>query len=241
MPTATNEAARVPGDPGYLQLVTRIRAGDTSAMEEVYEDQLPRLRRLIFHSLGPQDTNDAVNDTFCAAFRLIQSGAVREPERLPGYMWGIARIQILGYIQSRVPRRELESGLGLANYLADRQPNPEQASQVSEARAVAREALLGLRERHREVLLRFYLEHQNVRRNLPPDEPDGYAVPTDQEPRQKGVRPPGATNSGGQTAASRDPACPFPASGVADVFREHLGEYARYVGASLRLRGERAD
>jgi RNA polymerase sigma factor (sigma-70 family) len=161
MSIATHEAETVPKNANYAQLVTRIRVGDTSAMEQVYEALLPTLRRLIFCALGSQDTNDAVNDTFCAAFRMIQGGAVREPERLRSYVWGIARIQILNYIQSRTVRRGREWGLGLAGYIADRQPSPEEAVRVNESRAVVREALNGLPDRRRDVLVRFYLKQQS--------------------------------------------------------------------------------
>jgi RNA polymerase sigma factor (sigma-70 family) len=122
---------------------------------------LPALRRRIFYSLGPQDTNDAVNDTFYTAFALIKSGAVREPERLRSYIWGIARIHILGYIQSSMVRRGRESGLGMAGTVADCQPSPEETVQVSESHAVAREAMRGLLANHREVLMRFYVTGQS--------------------------------------------------------------------------------
>lgn len=151
---ATNEVAAVSERRGYPQLFTRIRAGDTSAMERLYEALRPRLWRLISRSLGWQDADDVVNDTFCTAFRMIQSGAVREPERLRGYVLGIARIQILNCIRSRVACRARESGLGLAGEAMDRQPGPEEQAQMNESRAVAREALGGLRERQREVLVR---------------------------------------------------------------------------------------
>jgi RNA polymerase sigma factor (sigma-70 family) len=159
--SAAHEATTDSENPGYSQLVTRIRAGDTVAMEKLYEDLLPALRRRIFYSLGPQDTNDAVNDTFYTAFALIKSGAVREPERLRSYIWGIARIHILGYIQSSMVRRGRESGLGMAGTVADCQPSPEETVQVSESHAVAREAMRGLLANHREVLMRFYVTGQS--------------------------------------------------------------------------------
>lgn len=161
MSAATIEIATVPGDHSYSQLITRIRAGDTSAMEEVYQTLLPGLRWMIRRSLGPQDTDDVVNDVFCTAFQMINNGAVREPERLPGYVWGIARIQIVKYIRSRVVRRERESELESGGCKADRQPSPEEVVRVNEVRAVAREALKGLPERYHEVLVRFYLKHQS--------------------------------------------------------------------------------
>lgn len=161
MSTATIEKAVAPSGRRYSQLVERIRAGETGAMEELYRTFQPGLRWMIMRSLGAQDADDVVNDTFYAAFKMIQQGAVREPERLVGYLRGIARIQILNNIQSRVVGRERESELDCGGRTPDGQPSPEELAQVSESYAVAREALNGLPERHREVLVRFYLRCQS--------------------------------------------------------------------------------
>jgi RNA polymerase sigma-70 factor, ECF subfamily len=158
--TATIEIETAPVAHGYSELITRICDGDTGAMEEVYQTLLPGLRWMILRSLGPQDTDDVVNDTFLSAFLMIKKGAVREPERLPGYVSGIARIQIVKCIRSRVASRERESELDSAGGRADRQLSPEELARESEVRAVAREALKGLPDRYREILVRFYLSHQ---------------------------------------------------------------------------------
>ena len=70
-------------------------------------------------------------------------------------------MQIRKCIQSRVVRRERESGLDCAGGRADCQPDPEELARHSESRAVAREALKALPEHYREVLVRFYLGHQS--------------------------------------------------------------------------------
>jgi len=155
-----NEIATAPQDHNYPQLISRIRAGETNAMEELYRTFQPGLRWLIIRALGTQDADDVVNDTFCAAFKMIQQGAVQDPERLAGYIRGIARIQILNNIQSRVFGRERESELDCGKGAPDSQPSPEELAQVVESRAVVHEALSGLPERHREVLVRFYLQGQ---------------------------------------------------------------------------------
>jgi len=146
----------------YAQVISGICAGDASAMEELYHHLRPGMRWFVRRSIGPQDTDDVVGETFCTALRMIQSGAVREPERLIGYVVGIARNRILNYIQSRVVQRHYETDLEMAGRCADGQPSPEQAALDNESVALAREALENLPARRREVLVRFYLKHQSA-------------------------------------------------------------------------------
>lgn len=149
------------GHEQYAHLIARIRAGDASAMEQLYRTLLPGLRWLVLRSLGPQDTDDVVSETFCTALRMIKNGAVREPEHLLGYVRGIARIQIMNCIQSRMLSRERQSELDLEGIGPDSHPSPEELAEASESRAVAYSALRGLPERQRDVLVRFYLDHQS--------------------------------------------------------------------------------
>src|SRR5207237_9053234 len=85
-------------DPQWSGLVERIRAGDPSAMEELYAVFAKGVRFYLWRQLGPQDLDDKVHDVFLIITQSIQKGELREPERLMGYVRTIVRRQVAAYI-----------------------------------------------------------------------------------------------------------------------------------------------
>ena len=69
-------------DPPWSGLVERIRAGDPSAMEELYAVFAKGVRFYLWRQLGPQDLHDKVHDVFLILTKCIQKGELREPDRL---------------------------------------------------------------------------------------------------------------------------------------------------------------
>lgn len=163
------EIATAPQGYDYAELIARIRAGDNDAMDELYQTLQRGVRWMVRRSIGPQDTDDVVNDVFYTAFRMIQRGAVQEPEHLIAYVRGIARHHILACIHSRVVAREHEADLETAGEQPDGLPSPEEVVRAKEFAGLAREAMAKLPPRRREVLARFYLQNQSaeeIRREL---------------------------------------------------------------------------
>ena len=88
----------VPSPSNWAHLVDRIRGGDPSAMEELYQMFSTGVRFLLYRQLGPQDLYDKVHDVFVIITQAICSGELREPERLMGYVHTVVRRQVASHI-----------------------------------------------------------------------------------------------------------------------------------------------
>ena len=113
------------------------------------------------HTNGRPEAEDLFQDTFRVALEKLRRGELREPEKLPGFLAGIARSLAIEHYR-KATRRKTDpdseallavpaSGAGQLGQLLDR----ENAGLV---RQVIRE--LGT-ERDREVLLRFYIAEED--------------------------------------------------------------------------------
>src|SRR3954463_13101532 len=76
-----------PGSPSaWPELVQRLRDGETSAMEDLYQVFYAGIRFHLWRHVGPQDMTDRLHDIFLIVTESIRSGELREPERLMGYV-----------------------------------------------------------------------------------------------------------------------------------------------------------
>jgi RNA polymerase sigma factor (sigma-70 family) len=144
----------------WAPLVERIRSGEPSAIEELYDVFAKGVRFFLWRQLGPQDLDDKVHDIFLMVMQAIQRGELREPERLMGYVRTVIRRQAAGYIQAAVPARRSEVMIDAGSVLSDREPNPERKAIEEQNTRVAMRVLQSLPTRDREVLIRFYLQEQ---------------------------------------------------------------------------------
>jgi RNA polymerase sigma-70 factor, ECF subfamily len=155
-------AKAISDDPGWPELVDRIRSGDVSGMEELYRVFAKGIRFYLCRQLGPQDLDDKVHDIFLIITQSIQRGELRDPERLMGYVRTIVRRQVAAHIdcvvQARRNQTDLENGISLT----DQHPNPERSVIERQNTDLARRILNGMQKRDREVLVRFYLQEQTA-------------------------------------------------------------------------------
>jgi RNA polymerase sigma-70 factor, ECF subfamily len=147
------------GNPAWTEIVERVRSGDPSGMEELYQIFSKGLRYFLFRRIGPQDLEDRIHDIFLIVIQAIQRGDLRDPERLPGYIRTIAQRQVAVYIDD-VTRARRNRDTDTDVRLSDRQPNPEWKVIDRENVEVAMRILRSLRSRDREVLVRFYLKEE---------------------------------------------------------------------------------
>lgn len=88
-----NKANSVPSDAeSSFELVIRARAGDQTALDDLFARYLPRLRRWAHGRLpqaarGSYETQDLVQDTLTKVFRRIQSFEPRHPGAFRDYVW----------------------------------------------------------------------------------------------------------------------------------------------------------
>jgi RNA polymerase sigma factor (sigma-70 family) len=79
-------------DADYL---TRMRAKDKDTLNHFYKYFSIPVRNKVAHSVAREDIDDIVQDVFAVVLARIDAGEPREPEKLPGYVFGICRNLIL--------------------------------------------------------------------------------------------------------------------------------------------------
>lgn len=146
--------------PDMVDLVSRIQAADTDALEDLYRIFARGIKFQICRQLGPQDLDDKVHDCFLIVVQAIQKGELREPDRLMGFVRTIVRRQIAAYIESVVQSRRQMTELDTGRIVADFGPNPESSILDREQEQMAYRVLKGISRRDREILIRFYLHEE---------------------------------------------------------------------------------
>ena len=146
--------------PSWSRLVDRIRAGEPSGMEELYQVFHKGIRFYLFRRLGSQDLDDRVHDVFLIITQSILKGELREPERLMGYIRTIVRRQVAAHIDSAVQARHSQVDLDSGINLADRYPDPERGAIERQNVELALRILNSIPSRDREILTRVYLKEQ---------------------------------------------------------------------------------
>jgi len=144
----------------WPELVRGVRAGDQSAMEDLYRVFSDGIRFYLWRQLGAQDLTDKVHDLFLIVTESIQNGELREPERLMGYVRTVVRRQVAGHIHIARQQRHNYIPADFPNTLLDRRPSPEHYVIRRQCNEVALRILSTMRHREREVLVRFYLKEQ---------------------------------------------------------------------------------
>ena len=146
--------------PDIIELVARIQADDTSAMEELYRIFARGIKYQICRQLGPQDLDDKVHDCFLIVVQAIRRGELREPDRLMGFVRTVVRRQIAAYIETVIQNRKQMTDLETGRIVADFGRDPENCIIDREEEELAYRVLKGISRRDREILIRFYLREE---------------------------------------------------------------------------------
>jgi len=140
-------------------LVARAAAGDGRAFRVIFERHAPAVRRYLrdlFRDAAAAD--EATQETFVRAHQRLD--AIRDPDRLGPWLFGIARYVHLE--RRRALKRVRASGNMDAEHqpeLIDAAPSPEQVVLGHEADAVLADALAVLSEERRAALL-LRIDHE---------------------------------------------------------------------------------
>ena len=148
-------------ESSWPELVLRVRNGDAEAMEDLYKVISTGVRLRIARQSGGHDLNDRVHDLFITVTESIRNGAVREPERLMGYLRTVERRHLASYFDRMLRERRNASAVEMS-VLRDRGASPERFAMDRQFQDVASRILGGMRGRDREVLLRFYFREQTA-------------------------------------------------------------------------------
>lgn len=144
----------------WQELVSRIRRGDESGLEDLYGLFGRGIRFYLCRQLGPQELDDKVHDAFLIVVQAIRRGDLREPDRLMGFVRTVVRRQVAAYIDEVVHSRRDELHLDVGVRVADARKDPEQSAVTQQKLELMRSILDSLSGRDREVLTRFYLNEQ---------------------------------------------------------------------------------
>lgn len=141
-------------DPSELELLTRIRAGDVGAFESLFKAYYPELRGFVETYVDRTTSEEVLQELFLALWRKRESwtpaGGVR------AYLFAAARNQSLNAIRqrrsaSRVVEECAADGSIPGTNQSDR--NPAQQLSTSEIESACREAIHGLPESNRLVMM----------------------------------------------------------------------------------------
>jgi RNA polymerase sigma factor (sigma-70 family) len=140
-------------------LVGEIVAGHAAAYNDLCES-FRGLRYFFLRQVGPLDGDELNQQTIADLFMQIRRGALREPERLPGYVRAMAQRKVAMAIHSRAKSRAREVGLEDVR-LPDVSLDPESAAIKHQQVQIAKRILNSLPRQNREVLVRFYLHRHS--------------------------------------------------------------------------------
>lgn len=159
-PRTSGESTNDLSPERWVSLVNRIRNGESDGMEELYQVFSRGIRYYLCRHLGPQELDDKVHDTFLIVVQAIQSGGLREPERLMGFVRTVVRRQVAAFIDTAVHTRRDFADLEVGGVVPDRGANPEEMVLREERSDLMLKVLRGISRRDREILTRFYLYEQ---------------------------------------------------------------------------------
>ena len=144
--------------PSAAEIAERVRTGVPGAEEELYE----RYRRGIAVLLRqmtrtPEDAEDLFQETFRLALTKIRAGELREPERLPQFLNGLAR-NLARYQYRKQDRRGDESFEAVDPVHLAIPEGQYEALRRQQKAALTRAVLEELpNSRDRELIYRFYI------------------------------------------------------------------------------------
>lgn len=143
-------------------LVSRVQDGDKRAEGELVERYSRGLRFLLRRKVrDPEHAEDLLQETWIVALERIRSSTLDNPERLAGFLAGVARHLALNDLR-KAGRQRTSANSTIIDLIPDEENCPvRQASRAEICRHVKR--LLGElhQERDREILNRFYVMEQD--------------------------------------------------------------------------------
>jgi RNA polymerase sigma-70 factor, ECF subfamily len=146
---------------GFIELVDRIRSGESDGMAELYAIFAKGIRFYLCRQLGSQELDDKIHDTYLTVVQAIRRGDLREPERLMGFVRTVVRRHVAAHIEKMMNTRRDHAELEPSMRVVDPRENPEENAMLRQRTELIEKVLSELADRDREVLTRFYLHEQS--------------------------------------------------------------------------------
>jgi RNA polymerase sigma-70 factor, ECF subfamily len=143
-------------------LVSRIRAGDRQAEEELVTRYNRGVRIIIRRELGDAAVfDDLYQETFCLVLEKIRQGDLREPEKLSGFVCSVARNLVIGHFR-RAARQESITGKEEIGSLPHPAPDQLEGLLRRERTELVRQVLQEMpNQRDIQLLFRFYIAEED--------------------------------------------------------------------------------
>ncbi len=148
-------------------IVTRIQQGQMDAETELVERYQDRLRYVLLRKIPrfSSDIDDVIQTTMAAVIVRLRTEGIDHPERLGGFIYGVARNTYLGLLRERA-RLEEDPDDVMKDNREDDGPDPMQLTASQELTQIVRRLLSELGEaqgssRDREVLTRLFIHQQD--------------------------------------------------------------------------------
>ncbi len=148
----------------WEELVRRIQQSDAPAEEELGAYFHPRVVTLAAVRLRDTEAaREIAQETLLAVILAVREGKVREPEKLPAFVYGTARNLVNNHLRSRSQKPDPEP---LPADVAAPSASPA-VEEVEQRRIVVRAALQCLNQLDRKILLHTLVEGRNPREIAP--------------------------------------------------------------------------
>jgi RNA polymerase sigma-70 factor (ECF subfamily) len=157
------------GDPALAEearvatrLTLGIRDGDSVAESEMIERYSRGLRYLLARRIGDDErARDLLQDTFCIAIEKLRTTDLANPERLAGYLRGIA-VRVSLNAQRRRNKEPYPIDIDAVAAIPDAEPRQFQHVSNEQTQAAVEKLLQSIPvERDRDLLIRFYIYDQD--------------------------------------------------------------------------------
>lgn len=152
----------VSNETELTELVKRITAGDSAAEEEVvrrYKQGVAIIIEQIVRSRSV--TEDVSQDTFKIVLVKVRRGDLREPERLSGFVCGVARYAAIEHVR-RTKHLKNQEVIANAEQIPDPAQNQLEEVLKQEEAVVVRQIINELKmKRDRDLLLRYYIAEED--------------------------------------------------------------------------------
>jgi RNA polymerase sigma-70 factor (ECF subfamily) len=156
----TGQRGQVP----WASLIERVRAGDAFACEKLCATLADAARARLYWGVDRQAVDDELQDVVVSLLEAIRDGAIRDPERLMGFVRTVTRRRVSLHIRTNIQSRSHLVPIGMMDFAAPAEQSPEAASSRRESIDALQRVLRRVCVRDREILMRFYFEEQDLER-----------------------------------------------------------------------------
>ena len=145
----------------WLEWMRRVIVGDADAETELVDRYKDGIAVIIGRIVRNDSvTEDLSQETFRIVIEKIRGGEVREPERLSGFICGVAENLAIAHVR-RIRRALNQEEIGETEEIRDPQPDPFVQLVRQERAALVRQVIDELKvERDRQVLFRYYIAEE---------------------------------------------------------------------------------